>query len=63
MRAYIGVTGVLFGAIALVHVARLILGWPAQIAGWDIPIWLSWIAILVPGALCIWAIRLVTDVR
>jgi len=63
MRAYIGLTGVLFGVIALVHVARLVFDWPAQIAGWAVPGWLSWIAILASGALCIWAFRLVTGAR
>lgn len=58
-RAYIQITGVVFGVIALVHVARLILEWPAQVAGWVVPIWLSWVAILAAGALCGWAFRLV----
>jgi hypothetical protein len=58
MRAYLLVSGVLFGVIALVHAARLALGWPAQVAHWDVPLWISWIGLLVPGALCIWALRL-----
>ena len=63
MRTYIQVTGAVFGAMALVHVARLIWNWPAQIAGWVVPMWLSWVAILVAGALCIWAFRLVSQAR
>ena len=59
MRTYIQITGAVFGVIALVHVVRLILNWPAQIADWVVPIWLSWVAILVAGALCVWAFRLV----
>ena len=58
MRMYIQVTGAVFGVMALVHVIRLILNWPAQVAGWVVPIWLSWVAILVAGALCVWAFRL-----
>ena len=63
MRAYIQITGVVFGLIALVHAARLILDWPAQVAGWVVPIWISWLAILVAGALCAWAFRLVGRVQ
>jgi hypothetical protein len=58
MRAYLLVSGVLFGVIALVHAARLALGWPAQVADWTVPLWISWIGLLAPGALCIWALRL-----
>ena len=59
MRTYIQITGVVFAIVALAHVARLVLDWPAQVAGWVVPIWISWVAILVAGALCVWAFRLV----
>jgi hypothetical protein len=51
MRAYLQISGVVFGAIALLHVARLLLGWPAQIAGWAVPLWLSWLAFPAAGVL------------
>ena len=63
MRTYIQVTGALFGVMALVHVARVILDWPAQVAGWVVPIWISWIGIFLAGALCVWAFRLVARTR
>ncbi len=63
MRTYIQITGVIFGVVALVHVVRLMLDWPAQVAGWVVPIWISWVAILVSGALCVWAFRLVSRAR
>ena len=63
MRTYVLLTGVLFGVIALVHVVRLILDWPARVAGWEVPVWISWLAILVAGALCVWAFRLVVTGR
>ena len=63
MRAYIRITGVVIGLIALVHAVRLILDWPAQVAGWVVPIWISWVAILAAGALCAWAFRLVGRVQ
>ena len=60
MRAYILISGAIFGVVALVHVVRLLLDWPAQVAGWVVPIWISWIAIFAAGALCVWAFRLVS---
>jgi len=58
MRAYILISGAVFGVVALVHAVRLLLDWPAQMAGWVVPMWVSWIAILAAGALCVWAFRL-----
>ena len=63
MRAYIQVTGVVFVVVALAHVVRLVLDWPVQVAGWVVPIWISWIGILVAGALCVWAFRVVGRAR
>ena len=58
MRAYLVISGALFAILALVHVLRLALGWPAEIAGWAVPMWVSWIALIVAAALSIWAFRL-----
>ena len=63
MRAYIRITGVVFAIVALAHVLRVVLDWPAQVAGWVVPIWISWVAILGAGALCVWAFRLVGRAR
>lgn len=63
MRAYILVSGVLFGVIALLHIARLLLDWQAQIAGWEVPLWLSWIAVFAAGALCAWALSALRETR
>jgi hypothetical protein len=58
MQAYLRISGALFGLIALLHVLRLLLRWPAQIADWTVPIWISWIGTLAAAALSIWAFRL-----
>lgn len=58
MRAYLRISGALFGLIALLHILRLLRHWPAQIADWTVPISVSWIATLAAAALSIWAFRL-----
>ncbi|MSQ50236.1 MAG: hypothetical protein EXR30_07575 [Betaproteobacteria bacterium] len=58
MRAYLKISGVVFGVIALLHLVRLLLGWPAQIASWVVPLWLSWLAFFATGVLSVWAFRL-----
>ena len=63
MRTYIQVTGVIFAIVALAHAVRLLMDWPAQVAGWVVPDWISYVATLAVGALCIWAFRLVGRAR
>ena len=58
MRAYLLITGTIFGVVVLGHALRLFLHWPVQLAGWTVPMWLSGVAIVVAGSLCAWAFRL-----
>jgi hypothetical protein len=55
MRAYALLTGVLFALIACAHVLRLVFGWPVQMAGLAVPMWVSWFGILGAGVLAVWA--------
>jgi len=63
MRAYLQISGTVFAVIALLHIARLLLDWPAQLAGWDVPLWHSWLAFAATGVLSAWAFRLVGQAR
>jgi hypothetical protein len=45
------VTASLFLVVAIAHLLRIILGWQVEIGGLSIPFWLSWLAVLVAGAL------------
>ena len=55
--AYNTITAVLFLAMALLHLLRIIFGWPAQIGGLDIPLWVSWLAVVIGAALAYWGLR------
>ena len=55
--AYNTITAVLFLAVALLHLLRIIFGWPAQIGGLSIPIWASWLALVVTVALAYFGFR------
>jgi type VI protein secretion system component VasF len=39
-------------------VLRLIFGWPMQIGDVTIPLWVSWIGLIVAGALAYFGLRL-----
>ena len=51
-------TGVVFSIIAVLHVLRLLFGWEAMIGGWNVPLWVSWVAIAVSGYFAYTAFRL-----
>ena len=57
MRRYEHVSGALFTLIALAQLLRSVLGWPAQVGSFSIPIWFSIVAFLVTSSLAIWAFR------
>jgi len=62
-RTYNIVTATLFLILAMLHVLRVIFGWPARIGGLDIPLWASWLVILVTGALAYFGFRLNAGAR
>jgi len=54
---YRTISGVVFGLIALGHGVRAVMQVPAELGSTPIPIWVSWVAVVVAGALCVWAFR------
>jgi hypothetical protein len=52
------VAGVIFAVVALAHVARIVMDWSVIIGDWSIPMWLSWIALIVAGGLALLGLRL-----
>ena len=45
------VTATLFLVVAIMHLLRIIFGWSVEIGGLNIPFWVSWLGVLVAGAL------------
>ncbi|MGC2415161.1 MAG: hypothetical protein WA459_20990 [Stellaceae bacterium] len=56
-KTYNTLTAVVFLIVALLHLLRIILGWPAQIGGLNIPIWASGLALIVTGGLAYFGFR------
>lgn len=44
-------TAIIFLIISVLHFARAFLGWEASIAGLVVPVWGSWVALVVSGFL------------
>jgi hypothetical protein len=58
MRAYLMVSGLLFGLVAVLHVLRLAYGLTVQVGSWTVPLDASGIGAVVTAALCAWAFAL-----
>jgi hypothetical protein len=52
------VAAVIFAAVALLHLTRIYMGWPVMIGGWSVPMWVSWIGLVVAGGLAFFGLRL-----
>ncbi len=39
------ISGFIFVLIAILHVLRIVYAWDAVIGGWEVPKWISWVAI------------------
>jgi len=54
-KAFLAASGTIFGIITILHLARIMYGWPAQIGSIHVPTWASWLSLLVAGYLAITA--------
>ena len=58
-KTFVAIAAVIFGIVALLHLLRLVMGWSIVIENWSVPMWFSWIGLLVAGALSYFGMRLV----
>ena len=52
------ISGLLFLAVALMHLYRAAVGGPLVFGEVDVPMWASWLAVIAAGVLASWALRL-----
>jgi hypothetical protein len=57
-RTFCIVAGIIFAVVALIHLLRILLNWPIEIGTWSVPMWLSWIGLIVAGGLSVFGFRL-----
>ena len=48
---------VLFALVALAHLLRVAFGTPATVGTWTVPMWVSYIGVLLPGGLAYFVYR------
>lgn len=52
---YRSLTGFIFLVMGMLHLIRVIYGWSAVIAGWEVPLWVSWVIVVVAAILVYFA--------
>ena len=62
-RAYLVISGTIFGIVAILHLLRVVNGWAFVLGPWSIPMSASWFGTLVPALLCVWALRLASRIQ
>jgi hypothetical protein len=50
-KTYCLVAGIILSLVALFHLLRIFEDWPIIIGDWSVPKWVSWVALIVAGAL------------
>jgi hypothetical protein len=50
-RGLLSSAGAIFLAVALIHLARLAFGWSVALGSFAVPLWLSWVGVIVAGYL------------
>ncbi|HEX6897160.1 MAG TPA: hypothetical protein VF146_17900 [Bryobacteraceae bacterium] len=57
-KTFFIVAGVIFAAVALFHLVRIYMGWQVDIGDWSVPMWFSWIGLVVAGGMAFFGFRL-----
>ncbi len=57
-KPFATVAAVIFALVALLHLLRLVMGWPVIIDTWTVPMWVSWVGLVVAGGLSYYGARL-----
>jgi hypothetical protein len=49
---------VILAVVGLFHLVRIYMSWPVMIGDWSVPMWVSWIGLVVAGDLALFGLRL-----
>ena len=54
LNYYAAVSALIFAAVAIVHLIRILRGWAVHIGPYAVPMSLSWIGLVIAALLAIW---------
>jgi hypothetical protein len=56
-KTFCMLAGIIFTLVALFHLVRIFMEWPVLIGDWFVPMWVSWVALIVAGGLALFGFR------
>jgi hypothetical protein len=59
-KTFVLLAGIIFAIVAVCHLLRIFMGWPIVIDTWTVPMWLSWIALVIASGLSYFGLSLVS---
>ena len=59
-KGYATITAITFLLVAVAHLLRVIVPWEFRVGGWDVPSWVSLIAVVPAGYLSYTGFRIAT---
>jgi hypothetical protein len=59
-KNYLIISATMFALVAIMHFVRLLNHWSLQIGTMTVPIWGSWLVLLIGVSLSVWAFRLIS---
>jgi hypothetical protein len=57
-KTYFIVTAIVFAALAVLHILKLVYDWNMQLGNVVVPVWASWVCLVITGYLSYAALRL-----
>jgi hypothetical protein len=57
-KTFATIAAVIFALVALLHLLRLVMGWSVVVDSWTVPMWVSWVGLVVAGGLSYYGARL-----
>ena len=60
-KNYLLISATIFTLVALLHFVRLFTHWSFQIGAVTVPLWGSWLGLLIGASLSIWALSLLSQ--
>lgn len=57
-RTFSLAAGIIFLIVAVLDLLRIILGWQTIVGGWQVPEWISWMALVVAGFMAFEGLKL-----
>ena len=46
-KTYNSITVFVFAVVGILHALRILNDWPAYVGGWVVPMWVSWVAVII----------------